>query len=489
MPPKPKAGVKATKEPESTPDIASAATVADRSLQTYFLTNPVSQKLHDLSLADLDATDFSTWANAKVIRDAANGKLFSSVRLERDYWKTVQKDGVPYRNLSKEYDWGTDEEGRAISEYSPAELAERFKQQQETLRQNLRVSRLPSRYNKSTMAPTKEELYAPQTIDLSDDPVWEDVPPIPTEEPEGSLASIAYPPKYAEASAYLRIVMANNEMSARAFRLTAHMINLNPAHYTVWLYRFQIFKTLQLSFDDEVEWLNKVSLEHLKNYQIWHHRQLLVDLHYPAISTDRLAVAALMRSETLFIAQMLEADTKNYHVWSYRQWLVRRLALWDIGELLATQNYIEEDVRNNSAWSHRFFIVFSDPAVSSGDAVHATEPDAKVSPEIVDRELKYAREKIDLAPQNPSAWNYLRGVLAKAGRDIGSEKEYVGKFVQAVGEDEEKVLSTHALDVLAEIYAAEGDKAKATACLQRLSDKWDPIRAGYWQLRQQQLAF
>lgn len=48
------------------------------------------------------------------------------------------------------------------------------------------------------MAPTKEELYAPQTIDLSDDPVWEDVPPIPAEEPEGSLAAIAYPPKYAE---------------------------------------------------------------------------------------------------------------------------------------------------------------------------------------------------------------------------------------------------------------------------------------------------
>lgn len=285
--------------------------------------------------------------------------------------------------------------------------------------------------------------------------------------------------------------MANNEMSVRTFRLTAHMISLNPAHYTVWLYRFQILKALQLPFDDEVEWLNEVSLEHLKNYQIWHHRQLIVDQHYPSIEADRTAVAALMRTETLFIGQMLEADTKNYHVWSYRQWLVRRLAMWDINELLATQNYIEEDVRNNSAWSHRFFLVFSDPAVSSGDAVHATEADAKVPAEIIERELKYAREKIDLAPQNPSAWNYFKGVLAKAGRGVASEKEYVGGFVQHVGEGEnqEKVLSTHALDVMAEIYAAEGDKEKAKVCLTRLSEKWDPIRAGYWKLRRQQLAF
>ena len=41
-------------------------------------------------------------------------------------------------------------------------------------------------------------------------------------------------------------------------------------------------------------------------------------------------VAALARSETAFIERMLALDTKNYHVWSYRQYLVRKLgsALW-----------------------------------------------------------------------------------------------------------------------------------------------------------------
>lgn len=54
---------------------------------------------------------------------------------------------------------------------------------------------------------------------------------------------------------------------------------------------------------------------------------------------------------------MFEQDSKNYHVWSYRQWLVRRFGLWEQGELEETARLIGEDVRNNSAWNHRFFVV------------------------------------------------------------------------------------------------------------------------------------
>ena len=55
---------------------------------------------------------------------------------------------------------------------------------------------------------------------------------------------------------------------------------------------------------------------------------------------------------------MLELDSKNYHVWSYRQWLVKRFDLFDKPEELEwTHSMIEEDVRNNSAWNHRYYLV------------------------------------------------------------------------------------------------------------------------------------
>ena len=66
---------------------------------------------------------------------------------------------------------------------------------------------------------------------------------------------------------------------------------------------------------------------------------------------------------------MFKSDAKNYHVWSYRQWLVRRFDLWDQGELGETERLIDEDLRNNSAWNHRWFVVFGRPGGESEDMI------------------------------------------------------------------------------------------------------------------------
>jgi len=285
------------------------------------------------------------------------------------------------------------------------------------------------------------------------------------------------------AISYLRAVMAKKEYSPRCLRLTETIIEMNPAHYTVWLYRASNIFAMKLPIPDEIEWLNSVALEHLKNYQIWHHRHLLVDNYYPIIADDAAAVARFGAEERQFLAQMLAEDTKNYHVWSYRSYLVEKLGLWDIpDELASIENMIDDDVRNNSAWSHRFFLIFSNPA-NSTPGVAATEPDPAAPAAVVDREVKYAQEKIVLAPQNQSPWNYLRGALVKGGRKLGSVEDFIQGFVKGLGTESEDVKSSHALDLLAEIYAEKGDKQQAELCLHRLGEKWDRIRAGYWEWR------
>ena len=277
--------------------------------------------------------------------------------------------------------------------------------------------------------------------------------------------------------------MTSKEYSPRCLRLTEHVISMNPAHYTVWLYRFSIVSALGLPIEDEIAWLNEVSLEHLKNYQIWHHRRLLMDYYYPTISSDPEKLAQLVRSERRFIASMFAEDAKNYHVWSYRQYLVPKLAMFGPEELESTEAFISEDVRNNSAWSHRFFVVFSDPAHATPES-HSTEHDPKVPSGIIDREIQYAQDKTFLAPQNQSAWNYLKGVLVKGGRPLSSVEEFVTQFVKNLGvEESENVQSTHALDLLAEIYAEKNEDEKADLCLRRLGEKWDRIRTGYWEWR------
>ena len=153
--------------------------------------------------------------------------------------------------------------------------------------------------------------------------------------------------------------------------LLQHPIDRSNGTTTGRLYRAKIIFALNLDLRGEIKYINDKALRYEKNYQIWHHRQLVIDrLDDPS-------------GETEFIARMFEKDAKNYHVWSYRQWLVKRFRFWDdepryTAELDYLNWLLKEDVRNNSAWNHRFFLIFGDD-----------RPETP-SPEVVQRELRCA---------------------------------------------------------------------------------------------------
>ncbi|KAL6709676.1 CAAX geranylgeranyltransferase alpha subunit [Coniothyrium glycines] len=292
-----------------------------------------------------------------------------------------------------------------------------------------------------------------------DDPAWADIEPLPQD--DGALhplAAIAYSDEYSEAMGYLRAVMAKNEFSERILDLTEHIISMNPAHYTVWLYRAKNVSQIGRPLQDEIAWLNPTALKHLKNYQIWHHRHTIID----ALGSPE--------GEAEFISTMLEQDSKNYHVWSYRQWLVKRFDLFDEPEELKwTHSMIAADVRNNSAWNHRYYLVVGGPG-------------GKPSQEIAKREIEYTEAAIRKAPQNQSPWNYLLGIVRAAELPKSSLKSFALEFADVDKPDD--IYSSHALDLLADIYAEEeNNRDNAEKALDLLATRYDPIRANYWNFR------
>ncbi|RYO76191.1 hypothetical protein DL766_009806 [Monosporascus sp. MC13-8B] len=540
MPPKIKGASKAKATTESKEEQASPPppsppprTPNERSWQRYWATNPHQKSFEELGPHGMSPAALQAYNNAEYVKPGVAADVLSK-KAQKELWKQANEASLPLRRLPRprQFQWGHDAEGRDRGEYTSIEDFDARRAREDRLfllqirsdrfrnrgaRERIGFVRYDTsesvdygcseedieaeRVRRKEIADLRMELYGVRSGSYALDPEWDDVAPIPQAEPEGALAAIAYPDDYAESMSYLRAVMAEKEHSPRCLRLTEHVISMNPAHYTVWLYRFAIVEALNISIPDEIEWLNAVSLEHLKNYQIWHHRQLLLDHYYPAIASSADDVRDLARSELDFVSQMLTLDAKNYHVWSYRQYLVRKLgaALWpsnDPGyagdeegggaELSDLGRLIDEDVRNNSAWSHRFFIVFSDPGRSTPGS-HATERDPAVPAAVVDRELAYARRKIDVAPQNQSPWNYLRGVLAKGGRDLGEVRTFAEGYVEALGEEGEVVRSSHALDYLADAYKEAGDRERADLCLRRLAEKWDRVRRGYWEYRRRML--
>ena len=109
------------------------------------------------------------------------------------------------------------------------------------------------------------------------------------------------------------------------------------------------------------------------------------------------------------------------------------------------------------------------------------DADEEVEPDVLEREIAYAKEKIMLAPQNQSPWNYLRGVFKKKGNGKVEVKAFAKQFADLDKED--GVRSSHALDLLADIYTDEQEKERAADALELLARRYDPIRKNYWNYR------
>ena len=150
-------------------------------------------------------------------------------------------------------------------------------------------------------------------------------------------------------------------------------------------------------------------------------------------------------------------------------------------------------MRNNSAWNHRYFIVFGadELGLLGGDEAGANNSKV-VDVDVVDREIEYAQARVRWAPNNASAWNYLRGVLRRAGLPLPAMTAFCEGFVGGPGADLWKeveveggagVASAVALEWLAEIYMQARELERSRECWEALATKWDPVRSKYWMWR------
>jgi hypothetical protein len=224
--------------------------------------------------------------------------------------------------------------------------------------------------------------------------------------------------------------------------------------------------------------------------------------------------------------EALELDAKNIHAWTHRGWVVKKFGLQD-AERRFTEAMITRDVRNNSAWNQRFVVTFSENDEVTNEALKRT----------VDSELAFVSRKIEIAPDNESAWNYLRGVARlfaqtkeietndvalvtkrveeiarahcsvtlsemnalfreKEGEDVvpmdanddkngPPSRNTRGAFSSSAKETPPAKLSSdtndsrHAVSLLADVLFSSGDCVSAAALYERLAHR-DPIRANYW---------
>lgn len=225
-------------------------TVRDRSSHIYNQGHTYASSLAAGGPSGLSSSERTVWANAHFARTPALLKRLGN-KAQRDVWKCVNESGgLPLRavkpvrppgsggaptaqasgggssTVQQGFTWGKDRFGADLGDSTPEQLDKRSERALQLSALEIQHSAflekkerekgkwLDSKTNEAVAVTADEveeeklrrreiarlrmELYGERTGEYGTDPTWDDIVPMPIEEPEGALAAIAYPEEYAE---------------------------------------------------------------------------------------------------------------------------------------------------------------------------------------------------------------------------------------------------------------------------------------------------
>ncbi|KAG5183575.1 rab geranylgeranyltransferase alpha [Tribonema minus] len=197
------------------------------------------------------------------------------------------------------------------------------------------------------------------------------------------------------------------------------VVRVNPDYYSMWNYR----KEAALPILEAAEGQAKVGVQERraqvveqelalaaaafkrnpKCYSAWHHRRWVLERGADAIGGE-----AAYRRELELCRQFLLLDSRNFHCWAYRGWVVEQAGLSAEEDFAFTTEKILENFSNYSAFHYRSKLL---PAVAEARGAGGVLT-------LVEQELEMVHQAFFTEPDDQSAWWYHRFLVGWAAEAL-----------------------------------------------------------------------
>jgi geranylgeranyl transferase type-2 subunit alpha len=219
--------------------------------------------------------------------------------------------------------------------------------------------------------------------------------------------------------------ITEKQYTVEVLGLVTKLLNENPEYYTVWNHRRRVLMSLvatetsKQTPDDLLQSDLQLTFALLRKfpkcYWIWNHRNWLLRAGEAAMGAE--AAHELWSGELQLINKMLHADSRNFHAWGYRRFVVSQIerltpssesegnqkSLTE-SEFEYTTKMIKTNLSNFSAWHNRSQLI---PKI-----LRERNADPRARRAFLDSELSLICEAINTDPFDQSIWFYHQYLLS-----------------------------------------------------------------------------
>ncbi|KAF2017030.1 geranylgeranyl transferas-like protein type II alpha subunit [Aaosphaeria arxii CBS 175.79] len=265
--------------------------------------------------------------------------------------------------------------------------------------------------------------------------------------------------------------IVERQYTIEVLSLITKLLNENPEYYTIWNHRRRVLITLLAL--DPVDRGDRASPEELiendlqltfsllrkfpKCYWIWNHRDWILQKGESTLEAD--TTRRLWSGELQLVNKMLHADSRNFHAWSYRRFVVAQLDRIQSGsiadaeapksmielEFEYTTKMIKINLSNFSAWHNRSRLI---PRL-----LDERKADHNARRQLFDNELELICTAINTDPFDQSIWYYHQYLMSTLAPDCPEQSKIVPNLTT---EDRTKYYA-HEMEYIQEILEDEAD--------------------------------